>query len=552
MKILLYNPDNGVTRNFMPHLWMFLLQAITPPGHEVTLIDANARPMSDDEIVQFVLDQQIELVGIGAMTRMAEKAYRVADAIRAAGVPVVMGGPHVTEVPDEALGRDGGPRHVDAIALGEADETWPTIIEDAARGELKEVYEPTDETGKERKPSLQPYPAIPWESLDLEQFDFFPRLLRPLLSRVGPRWRTFRIIPIESGRGCPYGCEFCTVTGFFGDSIRFRSNQSIVDELLKLKARAKRESGLVTVFFVDDNFAISIKRTKSLLRDIIDAGAQVPWTAQISANLLRDEELVDLIARSGGRMIFIGMESIDPINLADVKKSFNKPEEYATVLNRLAERNIYAVTSFIIGLDNDTPGVADRILEQVRTWPAGLPIFGQLTPFPSTPLYKRLLQDGRLIRPKHWLRFERYSMAHKPLKMTIDEAHRELHHAWAASYSPERNAEVIESMNGKALGPRVFHLITRLVFRAIYFPQTTRRAWIKVIFQNRRTIFGLVKEGLGLTLSSKPKTEKDRNSAVAVNVMGAADQVNRPAIVTRIEYSINGDSANRVDAQPRL
>ena len=159
MKILLYSPDNGVTRNFMPHLWMFLLQAITPPGHEVILIDANARAMSDDEIVQFVREQNIELVGIGAMTRMAEKAYRVADAIRAAGVPVVMGGPHITEVPDEPLGRDGDPRHADSIALGEADETWPRIVEDAARGELKEIYEPVDESGKERKPSLQPYPA---------------------------------------------------------------------------------------------------------------------------------------------------------------------------------------------------------------------------------------------------------------------------------------------------------------------------------------------------------------------------------------------------------
>src|SRR2546423_662352 len=162
LKILLYNPDNGVTRNFTPHLWMFLLQAITPPGHEVILIDANARAMSDEEIVRFIKKERIDLVGIGAMTRMVEKAYRVADAIRLAGVPVVMGGPHVTEVPDEALGRDGGPRHADAIALGEADETWPQIVADAARGELKDVYEPVDENGKERKPSLQPYPAISW------------------------------------------------------------------------------------------------------------------------------------------------------------------------------------------------------------------------------------------------------------------------------------------------------------------------------------------------------------------------------------------------------
>ena len=121
MRILLYNPDNGVTRNFMPHLWMFLLKTLTPPGHEVLLIDGNARPMNEAELVAFVREQQIGLVGIGAMTRMVARAYRMADAIRATGVPVVMGGPHVTEVPDEALGRDGGPRHADAIALGEAE-----------------------------------------------------------------------------------------------------------------------------------------------------------------------------------------------------------------------------------------------------------------------------------------------------------------------------------------------------------------------------------------------------------------------------------------------
>src|SRR5205807_2955587 len=426
MRILLYNPDNGVTRNFMPHLWMFLLKALTPPGHEVVLVDANAKPMNEEELVRFIRDKQIGLVGIGAMTRMVARAYRMADAIRAAGVPVVMGGPHITEVPDEPLGRDGGPRHADSIALGEADETWPRIVEDAARGELKEIYEPLDETGKERKPSLQPYPAIPWESLDLEQFDFFPRILRPLLSRVGPRWRTFRIIPIESGRGCPYGCEFCTVTGFFGDSIRFRSNESVVDELLRLKRSARAKRRQVMVFFIDDNFAINIKRTKSLLRDIIAADAQLPWIAQISANLLRDEELVDLMAQSGCKWVFIGMESIDPANLADVNKNFNKPGEYATVLNRLARRNIYAITSFIIGMDNDTVGVADRTLREIETWPPGAPIFGLLTPFPSTPLYDRLLKSGRLTRPKHWLEFGPFHMANPPLKMTIPQAELEV------------------------------------------------------------------------------------------------------------------------------
>src|SRR3954451_22574463 len=154
MKILLYNLDNGQTQNFMPHLWMFLLQSLTPEGHEVTLIDGNTQPMDDDELVRFAQDKGIGLVAIGAMTRMIAKAYRVADAVRAAGIKVVMGGPHVTECPDEALGKDGGPRHADAVALGEADETWPKIVEDAARGELKEVYQPEhDAKGLDKKPS---------------------------------------------------------------------------------------------------------------------------------------------------------------------------------------------------------------------------------------------------------------------------------------------------------------------------------------------------------------------------------------------------------------
>jgi radical SAM superfamily enzyme YgiQ (UPF0313 family) len=298
MKILLYNPDNGVTRNFMPHLWMFLLQALTPPGHEVLLVDGNANPMDEAGIAQFVRDHKIGLVGIGAMTRMIAKAYRMADAVRATGVPVVMGGPHVTEMADEALGRDGGPRHADAVALGEADATWPLIVADAARGQLKDVYAPVDAFGQESKPSLKQYPVIPWDTIDLNQFNLVPKAATALLQKIGEGWGSFRIIPVESGRGCPYGCEFCTVTGFFGDSIRFRTNESVVNELLLLKARARKEKGQMAVFFIDDNFAINLKRTKSLLRDIIAAGAQVHWVAQISANLLRDEELVDLIAAS--------------------------------------------------------------------------------------------------------------------------------------------------------------------------------------------------------------------------------------------------------------
>jgi radical SAM superfamily enzyme YgiQ (UPF0313 family) len=494
MRILLYNPDNGVTRNFMPHLWMFLLQALTPPEHEVLLIDGNAQPMTDSELVRFVLDNGIGLVGIGAMTRMIAKAYRVADAVRAAGVPVVMGGPHVTGVPEEALGRDGGPRHADAVALGEADETWAQIIADAVRGRLKELYTAVDAEGRERRPDLQHYPQIPWDSLDLEQFNRIPGFLRPVMEHYRTGWETFHIIPVESGRGCPYGCEFCTVTGFFGDSSRFRSNQSIVGEMLRLKERASRTRGEIAVFFVDDNFAINGKRTKALLRDIIAAGAQLSWVGQISANLLRDEELVDLIADSGGKWVFVGLESLDPVNLAAVNKNFSKPADYAAALQRLARRNVYAITSFIFGLDNDAPGVAERTLRQMQDWPPGLPVFGQITPYPATSLYERLDSEGRLTRPKHWLDFAPFRMAHTPLKMTCDEVQAEVEYAWTNSYSPAATRRAIASIADQPVPYKISHVIARVFFRGIYFPQKGAWGWLRLLAQNRGTIFRLIKE----------------------------------------------------------
>jgi radical SAM superfamily enzyme YgiQ (UPF0313 family) len=281
----------------------------------------------------------------------------------------------------------------------------------------------------------------------------------------------------------------------------------VVNELLLLKARARKERGQIAVFFIDDNFAINIKRTKSLLRDIIAAGAQLNWVAQISANLLRDQELVDLIAASGGKWVFIGMESIDPANLKDVNKGFNKPEEYAAVLQRLAQRNVYAITSFIFGMDNDTVGAAERTLAQVRTWPPGLPIFGLLTPLPGTPLYKRLDVAGRLTRPKHWQEFIAFSMAHTPLKMTIDEAHAEVNYGWSHAYGAKAIAEAIDSLHDQPLGYRINILIARLCFRGIYFPMLGRFAWWKVISENRRTISKLVRQGFQAWWDSRSRTE---------------------------------------------
>jgi radical SAM superfamily enzyme YgiQ (UPF0313 family) len=514
MNILLYNPDNGVTNNFMPHLWMFLLKSLTPTPHQVFLLDGNARHLSELELVEHVRKNHIDLVGIGAMTRMAARAYRMADGLRAAGVPVVMGGPHVTEVPDEPLGRDGGPRHADAVVLGEADETWPRLVADAERGALEEIYAPLDAEGHEVKPSLDDYPEIAWDRMDLKQFDLtkrLPWLARRVLRALGGTWQSLHVIPIETGRGCPYGCDFCTVTGFFGDAIRFRSNESVVNELLLLKFLEKRRRGKIGVFFIDDNLAINPRRTKSLLREIIARDAQVPWIGQISINLLRDEELVSLIAQSGGKWIFTGLESIDPESLKSVRKTFNKPEEYGEVLELLARHNLYAITSFIFGMDGDRPGIAERTLEQIRSWPPGLPVFGLLTPYPATPLYSRLASEGRLTRAKHWLDFQPFIMAHAPRGLSAEEAEAEVRKAWEASYSPAAIDSALEWLQAKPLSHRTLHLCVYLLFRGIYFPQMKWQDWLRVLVENRGAIRRVIWQVLETKFRARPTEPEGRD-----------------------------------------
>jgi len=188
------------------------------------------------------------------------------------------------------------------------------------------------------------------------------------------------------------------------------------------------------------------------------------------------------------------MESLDPANLASVKKSFNKPGEYAEVLQRLARRNVYAITSFIFGLDNDRPGVSERTLAEMRQWPPVLPVFGQITPFPATPLYDRLLKEGRLTRPKHWLEFAPFRMAHTPLNMTIPQVQDEVRSAWMNSYSPAATERALDSIADEPVPYKISHMAARLFFRGIYFPKKGAWQWLKLVGENRRAIFRIVHE----------------------------------------------------------
>jgi len=498
MHILLYVPDNHVTRNFLPQLWPFLLRRLTPAPHRVTIIDGNAMRMSDQELARFITANGVNLVGMGFMTRTAQKAYTTAAAIRReAGVPVVLGGPHVTEVPGESLGWNGRERCADSVVLGEADDIWPVVVADAAGGGLKEIYGSKDTGDESAKPSLQNYQAIDWENIDLSLFDLMrllPQSIRRLLVKMKVPYQKAYMIPVESGRGCPYGCEFCTVTGFFGSRLRFRSNASVIAELLALKRIAARDRALVNVFFVDDNFAIRHERIKSLLREMIQRDACLPWVAQITANLLKDEELVELIAASGGRFIFMGLESINRESLRSAHKQFNRPEEYSEILEGLAGHGVYAITSFIVGMEGDRPGVASAIESEVGTWPPVLPVFGLLTPYPGTPLYDRLQKESRLVRPAHWLDFKPFRLTFRPNHLSASQAEEEVDESWRRGYGRRAFARTQRWLvdNRKPFDHQVAFLVARLLFRGIYFRQSTPWAWIRLLVSNAGTIARLV------------------------------------------------------------
>jgi radical SAM superfamily enzyme YgiQ (UPF0313 family) len=501
MNILLYVPDNQVSRNFIPHLWPFVLQTRTTAPHRVAIVDANARPQTPETLAAYVVEHRIDLVGMGFMTRMAQVAYKTSAVIRErTGVPVVMGGPHVTELPYEPLGATGVPQCADAVVRGEADELWPVVIRDAERGTLQPVYEPPVVGGSDVKPSLKNYPVVPWDELDLTDFNFMrflPAWARTAARRLGYPFDALYVIPIESGRGCPYGCNFCTVTGFFGDSIRFRDNDNVISELRRLEALSRRDKAFVLACFIDDNFAINVKRTKALLREMIKQNIRLYWFAQVSMNLLRDEELVALMAASGARALLIGLESVDADSLKASNKSFNKPEEYAAILHRLARHNIFAITTFIFGLEADHPGVATATVRQIRSWPPCLPLFGVLTPYPGTPLYARLESEGRLTRPTHWLDFKSFRATYVPKHMTGEEVEDEVRRAWTASYEPSaiRASQRWLKANDRPFMQQLTHFIMRLFFRGLYFPQIDRREWVKLIGRNTPTMASLAVAG---------------------------------------------------------
>jgi len=374
MRLVLINPVNPLVslvhvrecrwnryRVWKP-LGLLVLAALTPPEWETTIIDENTT------VPDYAAMDRPDLVGITAFTSQASRAYEVAAQFRRRGVPVVMGGIHATMCQGEAS------RHVDAVVTSEAEAVWATVLDDARHGRLQKSY-----AGRH---------------VDMAEV---PPARHDLLSG------DYAFGAIQTTRGCPLNCSFCSVTAFNGRKYRHRPIPAVVDEL-----RAVREKW---VLVVDDNLIgtspAHLRRAKDLFGAIIDAGIRKNWIAQVTVNMADDEELLSLAARAGCRGVFIGFESPTAEGLEEVGKKFNlfRGRDFRQSVRRIQRHRILVAGSFIMGLDTDRPGIGRRIAAAAGAY--GLDILNTLflTPLPGTRLWEKMESEGRIAAngfPSDW------------------------------------------------------------------------------------------------------------------------------------------------------
>lgn len=343
------------------------LAGLTPPEVDIAFYDDRL------EVIDF--DRPTDLVAIPVETYTAKRAYQIASEFRRRRVPVVMGGFHATLAPDEVAD------YAESIVIGEAEGIWPQIIDDARAGRLKPRYEATS----------QP---------DLAAVRYDRRLF-------GDR----RYLPlglVETGRGCRFPCEFCAIQTFFQRTARHRPIADIVAELTELR-RSKK-----LFFFVDDNFAADLDFAGELADALAPLG--VRWVTQLSINAAHDEVFLTKLAASGCQGVLIGFESLDADVLFAMRKTFNTMRGgFTQALANLRRHGIRVYGTFVFGYDQDRPGCFEEAAEFAIAHRFYLAAFNHLTPFPGTPLYKRLEAEGRLLYERWWLD-ERYSYNDLPFK----------------------------------------------------------------------------------------------------------------------------------------
>jgi len=362
------------------------LASLVPP-------ELNAEVICIEEGIGDVdLAMQADLIGMTVITGTANRAYELAAHFRAQGITVVLGGPHVTLIPDDAQ------PHADAICVGYAEQTWPQLLRDFAAGQMK--------------PRYNQQPGLKLENLPIPRRDLLPER-RYLTSNV-----------FEATRGCVHNCDFCVVPAAWGR----KPFQKPIDDVLT----DIRQKGARKLIFVDLNIIADREYALRLFRALAPLGVQ--WYGLATTLLADDPELLEACAASGCRGLLMGLESISIDNLRGSHKSFNAPDKFMGLVKKLHDHNIALQGCFVFGLDHDTPDVFLKTAQFAIDAKIDLPRFAIVTPFPGTALYKRLESEGRILS-RNWELYDGQHVVFQPKQMTVEQLQFGAQTAWKHAYS---------------------------------------------------------------------------------------------------------------------
>jgi radical SAM superfamily enzyme YgiQ (UPF0313 family) len=351
----------------MPQLALGVIASLTPPDVEVDMVE--------EEVEEIDFDKHYDLVGISCMTASAPRAYELCSLFRNNGTKVVLGGIHPTIMPEEALA------HCDCVVMGEAEGCWGNLIEDFKNNRLKRYYKSFD--------------------FDLAGFPM------PMLKH---NHTPFRVTPIFCTRGCPYSCEFCSVTGLFGKKFRHRRVRDIVTEI------TTRESN--KFFFLDDNIAGDVKFATELFTAL--SNLKIRWVGQASLSLARNRRLLNLARRSGCVGLFVGLESVSSKNLEKLRKTSGSIQDYSQSIKAFRDAGIFLQASLVFGFDDDDKSIFERTLNFLVKNKVSSATFNILTPYPGTAVYERFKSEGRLLS-QNWQDYNHRTIVFRPKKLTPEE-----------------------------------------------------------------------------------------------------------------------------------
>lgn len=378
MKILFLSPGWPKGRLWgelgfkFPTLSLASLAAVTPQGWDVSF--------HDDAIRATDFDTDADLIALTAMTAQATRAYQLADAFRSRGKTVVMGGFHASNLPDEAL------QHVDSVVVGEGELAWPQLLVDFQAGCLQQLY----------------------RADGLIDTTLIPPARREIFKGSGHLFTN----TIQTTRGCPFDCEFCSVTAFYGRKYRKRPVEQVLAELQELR---KANS---FVFFVDDNIVADRRYSLPLFAGM--KGMGLKWLSHAPIDFAEDQELLKAAGESGCVGMFVGFESLNQDSLAAMGKVTNKAASYKAYAQQFRDNGIGILGSFVMGCDGDTPAVFEQTLRFCEDARLEAAIFPILTPYPGTKVRQRLEAEGRIIS-NIWQDYDMEHVTFQPRGMTVQE-----------------------------------------------------------------------------------------------------------------------------------